>query len=51
MMTSIGSHRDITTRERELTTNKTSKRNYRGRIYLKDVFGFAVHQENARYGL
>ena len=48
---SIGFHRNIEVRERELTNNKTTKQNYHVRIYLKDVFGFAEHQGNCSYGL
>ena len=43
-------HRDIEPRERELTNNKGTKGNFQERIYLKDVFGFAEHQENATCG-
>ena len=38
-------------RERELTDNKTTKRNYHVRIYLKDVFGFEEPHDNSTYGL
>ena len=38
-------------RPNELTNNKNRKRKYHVRIYLKDVFGFAEHQEKATYGL
>ena len=44
---SIGFHRSITKCEQELTENKTTKRNYQVRLDLKDVFGFAEHQQNA----
>ena len=50
-LVSIGFHRRIETRERELTNYKTTKRNYHTRIYLKDVFGFAEYQDNCIYGL
>ena len=46
---SIGFHRNI--EERELTNNKTRKGSYRVRFYLKDIFGFAEHQDNCTYGL
>ena len=46
---SIGFHRSIEAREKELTNIKTTKRNYRVRIYLKGVFGFAEHQDNCTY--
>ena len=36
---------------REVTINKTTKGNYHVRIYLKDFFGFAEHQDNCSYGL
>ena len=48
---SIGFDRDRTRKRNELTTNKNVKGKYHARIYLKDVFGFAEHQEKATYGL
>ena len=48
---SIGFHRNNGVRERELTKIKTTKGNYHVRIFLKDVFGFAEHQNNCSYGL
>ena len=48
---SIGFDRDRTRRRNELTNNKNVKGKYHVRIYLKDVFGFAEHQEKATYGL
>ena len=48
---SIGFQKNIEARERELTNNKTTKGKYYVRIYLKDVFGFAEHQDNCTYGL
>ena len=48
---SIGFDRDRTKRRNELTNNKNIKGKYHVRIYLKDVFGFAEHQEKAIYGL
>ena len=48
---SIGFVRDRKRRKRELTNNKHIKGKYHVRIYLKDVFGFAEHQEKATYGL
>ena len=48
---SIGFERDRNRRQRELTNNKTQKGKFHVRIYLKDVFGFAEHQEKATYGL
>ena len=38
-------------RKNELTNNKTIKGKYHIRIYLKDIFGFAEHQEKGTYGL
>ena len=48
---SIGFHRSNRVRERELSKNKKTKGNYQVRIYLKDVFGFAEHQDSCTYGL
>ena len=48
---SIGFDRDRTRRRNELTNNRNVKRKYHVRIFLKDVFGFAEHQEKATYGL
>ena len=48
---SIGFDRDRTRRRNELTNNKNVKGKYHLRIYLKDFFGFAEHQEKATYGL
>ena len=47
---SVGFHRSITAREKELTNNKTTKRNYQVRIRLGDVFGFAPDQHDCTYG-
>ena len=44
---SIGFDRDCIRRERALTNNKNKEGKYHMRIYLKDVFGFAEHQEKA----
>ena len=38
-------------RKNELTNNKNIKGKYNIRIYLKDIFGFAEHQEKGTYGL
>ena len=38
-------------RRDDLTNNKTIKSRYHLRIMLKDVFGFAEHQEKATCGL
>ena len=46
----IGFDRDRTRRQRELSNNKSQKRKFHVRIYLKDVFGFAEYQEKATYG-
>ena len=48
---SIEFDRDRTRRRNELINNKNLKGKYHVRIYLKDVFGFAEHQEKATYGL
>ena len=48
---SIGFDRDRDRRRRELTKNKNNKGKKHVRIYLKDVFGFAEHQETATFGL
>ena len=42
---SIGFDRDRNRRQRELTNNKTQKRKYHVRIFLKDVFGLAEYQK------
>ena len=44
---SIDFDRSRDRRKRELTNNKTQKEKFHLRIYLKDVFGFAEHQETA----
>ena len=48
---SIGFDRDRNRRKRELSNNKNKKGKYHTRIYLKDIFGFAEHQEKGTYGL
>ena len=48
---SIGFDRDCGRRKRELTNNKNVKGKYQMRIYLKNIFGFAEHQEKGTYGL
>ena len=48
---SIGFDRNRDRRQRELTNNKKNKGKYHIRIYLKDIFGFAEHQEKGTYGL
>ena len=48
---SIGFDRYRNRRQRELPNNKTQKGKHHIRIYLKDLFGFAEHQEKATYGL
>ena len=48
---SIGFDRSRGRRKNELTNNKTIKGKYHIRIYLKDIFGFAEHQEKGTYGL
>ena len=48
---SIGIDRDRKRRKRELTNNKNINGKYHIRFYLKDIFGFAEHQQKATYGL
>ena len=48
---SIGFDRDRDRRKRELTNNKIIKGKYHVTIMLKDIFGFAQHQEKGTYGL
>ena len=48
---SIGFDRDRNRRKRELTNNKNIKGEYHLRIYVRDIFGFAEHQEKGTYGL
>ena len=48
---SIGFHRLIEAREKELNNMETTKRNYHITNDLKNVFGFVKHQEIASYGL
>ena len=48
---SIGFNRDHIRRQRELINNKKIKGKYHVRIMLKDIFGFAEHQEKTTYGL
>ena len=48
---SIGFDHDRYRRKQELSNNKNIKGKYYMRIYLKDIFGFAEHQEKATYGL
>ena len=48
---SIGFDRNRGRRKNELTNNKNIKGKYHIRIYLKDIFGFAEHQEKGTYGL
>ena len=48
---SIGFDRDRGRRRDELTYNKNTKGDNHVRFMLKDVFGFAQHQEKATHGL
>ena len=48
---SIGFNRNRDKRKPELTNNKNIKVKYHIRIYLKDFFGYAEHQEKGTYGL
>ena len=47
---SIGFDRNRGRRKNELTNNKNIKGKYHIRTYLKDIFGFAEHQEKGTYG-
>ena len=51
MTLSIGFDRGRDKRKQELLNNKTQKGKFHLRIYLKDVFGFAVYQEFGTFGL
>ena len=48
---STGFDRNRGRRKNELSNNKTIKGKYHIRICLKDIFGFAEHQEKGTYGL
>ena len=48
---STGFDRNRDRRKKELTNNKNIKGKYHVRIMLKDIFGFAEHQQKATYGL
>ena len=48
---SIGFDRSRDRRKRELTKNKNIKGKFHQRNFLRDIFGFADHQELALYGL
>ena len=48
---SIGFDRNRGRRKNELTNDKSIKGKYHIRIYLKDIFGFAEHQEKGTYRL
>ena len=48
---SIGFHRRNEVRKTEPTNIETTEGNYHVGIYLKDIFGFAEHQNNCTYGL
>ena len=48
---SIGFDRDRGGKQRELTNDKNVKGNYHVRNMLKDVLGFAEHQQKAIYGV
>ena len=48
---SIGFDRDRTSRQRELTNNKTQKIKFHRRFITTDNFGFAEYQEKATQGL
>ena len=48
---SIGFDRDRNRSKNELTNNKNIKGKYHTRIYVKNIFGYAEHQEKGTYGL
>ena len=48
---SVGFDRSLNRKEDELAISKSVKGKHHVRIMLKDVFGFAEHQEKATYGL
>ena len=48
---SFGFDRDRDRKQQELINNKTQKSKFHLRIYSKDFFGFAEHQEKATLGL
>ena len=48
---SIGFDRNRGRRKSELSNNKCIKGKYHIRTYLKDIFGYAEHQEKGTYGL
>ena len=48
---SIGFDRNRGRRKNELSNNRNIKGEYHTRIYLKDILGYAEHQEKATYGL
>ena len=48
---SIGFDRNRGRRKNELSNNKNIKGKYHTTIYLKDILGYAEHQEKATYGL
>ena len=47
---SIGCDRSPDRRQQELTNSKNIKGKYQVTIMLKDIFGFAEHQEKGKYG-
>ena len=47
----IGFDRNRDRRKRELTNNKNIKGKYHLRIYFRDIYGFADHQEKSTSGL
>ena len=48
---SVGFDRSCARRREKITNNKNAKGKFHLRIILRDVFGFAEHQEKATYGL
>ena len=47
---SIGFDRSMARRRDEMTNNKNVRGKSHLRIFLRDIFGFAEHQEKATYG-
>ena len=48
---SIGFDRDRSRTQRELTSNKKIMTKHHVRLMLRDVYGFAQHQQKTTYGL
>ena len=48
---SIGFDRDRGRSQRKLTNNKSQKIKFHLKIMLRDIFGFAEHQDEGTYGM